>query len=101
MACNLSAPELRAAYDEYNRDGFEVVSVSIQETVPEVDAFVARYGLDYRFAMDTTAQISTLYEVSSTPTTFFITPAGTIADRTVGVVTGDWLESNIQEHLGT
>ena len=99
MACNLSAPELRAAYDTHSPHGFEVLSVSIQETVPEVDAFVARYGLAYDFAMDTTGEISTLYEVTSTPTTYFIAPDGTITDRTSGVVSQDWLTRNIDRVL--
>lgn len=101
MACNLSAPELRAAYDTHNPHGFEVLSVSIQETVPEVDAFVARYGLGYDFAMDTTGQISTMYDVTSTPTTYFIDPDGTIADRMAGVVDQDWLTRNIDRVLDT
>ncbi len=101
MACNASAPELRAAYDTHNPHGFEVLSVSIQETVPEVDAFVARYGLGYDFAIGRTGEISTLYGVASTPTTFFIAPDGTIVDSTAGVVTADWLNRNIEEHLDT
>ena len=75
--------------------------MSIQETIPEVDAFVARYGLGYEFAMDQTGEISTLYEVTSTPTTYFIAPDGTIADTTAGVVSQDWLNRNIDKYLGT
>ena len=62
---------------------------------------MARYGLGYEFAMDQTGEISTLYEVTSTPTTYFIAPDGTIADTTAGVVSQDWLNRNIDKYLGT
>lgn len=101
MACNASAPELRAAYDTHRAHGFEVLSVSIQEADSAVDDFVAKYGLDYQFLMDRTGQISTTYEVSTTPTTFFIAPDGTIADSTTGVVSQTWLEGNINDHIAT
>ena len=39
--------------------------------------------------------------VSTTPTTFFIAPDGTIADSTTGVVSQTWLEGNINEHIAT
>lgn len=100
MACNASAPELRAAYDTHNPHGLEVLSVSIQETTAEVDAFIARHGLDYPFLMDRTGEISTLYRVSSTPTTYFIAPDGTIVDQTSGVVTADWVERNALNYVG-
>ena len=92
---------MRAAYDTHRAHGFEVLSVSIQEADSAVDDFVAKYGLDYQFLMDRTGQISTTYEVSTTPTTFFIAPDGTIADTTRGVVSQAWLEGNINDHIST
>lgn len=92
---------MRAAYDTHNAHGFEVLSVSIQEPDIAVDDFVAKYGLGYQFLMDRTGEISATYEVSSTPTTFFIAPDGTIADVTTGVVSQNWLEGNINDYLAT
>lgn len=100
MACNASAPELRAAYDKHSPHGLEVLSVSIQENNAEVDAFIAQYGLDYPFLMDRTGEISTLYRVTSTPTTFFVAPDGTIVDQTAGVVSANWVEQNATSYLG-
>lgn len=92
---------MRAAYDTHNTHGFQVLSVSIQEADAAVDSFVAKYGLDYQFLMDRTGEISTTYEVSTTPTTFFIAPDGIIADSTTGVVSQNWLEGNINDQLAT
>lgn len=49
--------------------------------------------------MDTTGQISGIYEVTTTPTTYFIAPDGTIADRISGVVNQGWLERNINDYI--
>lgn len=89
------------AYDTHKAHGFEVLSVSIGESDDAVAGFVARYGLDYQFLMDRTGDISTTYEVSTTPTTFFIAPDGTIVDKLAGVVTEGWLEENIADHVAT
>jgi len=92
---------LRAAYEKYNDEGFEVLSVSIQEDDAVVAGFVQRYGLRYPFLMDRTGQISSDYRVVSTPTTYFIAPDGTIVDSIAGVVTGSWLEGNIDDYITT
>lgn len=89
---------MRAAYETHREHGFEVLSVSIQENDSVVREFAARHGLSYRFLMDRTGQITTTYEVTSTPTTYFIAPDGTIVDRASGVVSRDWLEDHIADH---
>ena len=92
---------MRAAYDNYSDQGFEVLSVSIQEGDAEVAGFIDTYGLTYPFLMDRTGQAATSYEVASTPTTYFIAPDGTIADSTAGVVSQSWLEANIDDYITT
>ncbi len=68
MACNASAPELRAAYDSYSDQGFEVLSVSNQEGDAEVAEFIEIHDLTYPMLMDRTGETSATYEVTSTPT---------------------------------
>ncbi len=91
---------MRAAYEKYQDQGFEVLSVSIQEGDAEVAEFVTRHGVSYPMLMDRSGEISASYEITSTPTTYFIAPDGTIADSTAGVVSRQWLESNIVDHVG-
>ena len=91
---------MRAAYEKYQDQGFEVLSVSIQEGDAEVAEFVARHGVSYPMLMDRSGAISASYEITSTPTTYFIAPDGTIADSTSGVVSRQWLESNIGDYVG-
>jgi len=92
---------LRAAYENYQDQGFEVLSVSIREGDPEVAEFMDRYGLTYPMLMDRTGQVSNIYQIASTPTTYFIAPDGTIVDTLAGVVSQRWLEENIQNYLST
>lgn len=90
---------MRAAYDNYSDQGFEVLSVSVQEGDAEVAQFIDRYALTYPLLMDRTGQISTNYEVTATPTTYFISPDGTIVDSIAGVVSQTWLEKNINTFM--
>lgn len=95
MPCNASAPELRAAYEKYRDDGFEILSVSIQEDEAALGEFIDRYGLEYPFLLDPDGRVSLDYGVSTTPTTFFIDPDGEIVDVLAGTVDRRWLERNI------
>lgn len=92
---------MRAAYETHKTHGFEVLSVSVGETDAAIEGFVTKHGLDYRFLMDRTGDISTTYEVTTTPTTYFIAPDGTIADSLTGVVTRDWLDDHIANYVAT
>ena len=92
---------MRAAYDNYSDQGFEVLSVSVQEGDAEVAGFIDTYGLTYPFLMDRTGQISITYGVTTTPTTYFIAPDGTIADSIAGVVSQSWLERNLNDYIAT
>ena len=73
--------------------------MSLQEGEAEVAAFIDRYGLTYPFLMDRSGQMVTAYDISSTPTTYFIAPDGTISGRLAGVVSQAWLEKNLADHI--
>lgn len=90
---------MRTAYDKYKDQGFEVLSVSVQEGENEVAHFIDRYGLTYPFLMDFTGDVSVEYGVATTPTTYFISPDGTIVDTLAGVVRASWLEDNIRDYV--
>ena len=49
--------------------------------------------------MDRSGQASTAYSISTTPTTYFIAPDGTIVDSLAGVVSQSWLAGNIDNYL--
>ncbi len=90
---------MRAAYDKYQDQGFEVLSISVREDDAPVADFVARYGLTYPFLMDRSGSTSVDYGVATTPTTYFISPDGELVDSLPGVVSQRWLEGNITQFL--
>ncbi len=90
---------MRAAYEKYREDGFEILSVSVEEDDAAVAGFVEQYGLDYPFLLDRDATVSIDFEVTSTPTTFFISPDGEIVDTLAGTVNRGWLERNIVRYI--
>lgn len=49
--------------------------------------------------MDRSASASTAYAISTTPTTYFIAPDGSVVDSRAGVVSRDWLERHIDDYL--
>jgi thioredoxin-related protein len=49
--------------------------------------------------IDRTGAVTADYEVSGTPTTYFIAPDGTIVDELPGVVSQRWLEGNLDNYI--
>ena len=92
---------MRAAYENHREEGFAVLSVSIRESDQVIRDFISRHDLTYPFLMDRDGSASLDFEVTSTPTTFFIGPDGTITDTKAGMVSQDWLERLIIESTDT
>ena len=92
---------MRAAYENHREEGFTVLSVSIRESDQVIRDFISRHDLTYPFLMDRDGSASLDFEVTSTPTTFFIGPDGTITDTKAGMVSQDWLERLIVESTDT
>jgi len=92
---------LRAAYENHREKGFTVLSVSIRESDQVIRDFISHHDLTYPFLMDRDGSASLDFEVTSTPTTFFIGPDGTILDTKAGMVSQDWLERLIIESTDT
>lgn len=92
---------MRAAYETHNGHGFEVLSISVGERDAEVEGFIDKHDLTYQFLMDRTGEISNAYEITTTPTTYFIAPDGTVVDTVAGVVTEAWLERNLDDYIAT
>lgn len=90
---------MREAYGKYNKDGFTVISISVQEKQEAVASFINRHDLPYPFALDVDGGAAKQYSVYTTPTTYFIGPDGTIVSFLPGTVDRYWLENNLQVAL--
>lgn len=79
--CQGETPVLRSLDEQYGDKGLAIVGIAVQETtVDNVRDYAERYGLGYRIAFDTKADIFRLYRVYALPTQFFIGADGTILD---------------------
>jgi len=92
---------LRAAYENHQEEGFAVLSVSVRESDQVIREFISRHDLTYPFLMDRDGSASLDFKVTSTPTTFFIGPDGTILGTKAGMVSRKWLEGHIRTSTGT
>ena len=86
---------MREAYNTYQADGFVVLVVSIQESNTAVEDFKAAHRLDNTFLMDSDGTISQNYNIYTTPTTYFINPDGLITDVLPGILTEQWIATNM------
>lgn len=80
-------------------DDLTILFVDQEEPVQLVLDFAARYGLTSTFLMDTTGAIGSTYRLRATPTTYFIDPSGVVQDINIGVVTFNWLKTNVERSL--
>ncbi|MBI3566536.1 MAG: TlpA family protein disulfide reductase, partial [Elusimicrobia bacterium] len=94
-SCKEELPALRALQERSATDGFELLSVSVDDDAAKVvPPFAAAHGLNYpllyadRRTMDA-------YAVRMLPTTFLIAPDGTIARRYVGPLDARAVENDI------
>ncbi len=58
--------------------------------------FAFEHGLESTFLMDYDGAVGRTYQLYSTPTTYFIDPAGVVQDFQVGIVDLAWLTANVQ-----
>ena len=84
--CKAEMPAMQRVYADYADQGLTIVAVNFtaNDPRPNVEAFVARYGLTFPIPLDEGGQVFATYRVYSLPTTFFVGPDGVIRDIVVG-----------------
>jgi|tagenome__1003787_1003787.scaffolds.fasta_scaffold20946335_2 peroxiredoxin len=98
--CQGETPVLRDMDEAYRDKGLAIVGVAVQETtVDNVKDYAERYGLQYRIAFDTSADIFRLYRVYALPTQFFVAPDGTILEVVNGPLSDQDAEARIKAWL--
>ena len=87
---------LQRAFASRSEDGLAILAVSAKDTVDDVQAFRAEFGLTFTLAMDQDESISSgLYEIPGQPATFVLDRDGTIIARHYGLL----VESQLDEIL--
>ncbi len=94
IPCRAELPNVHRVYDRHRRDGFEVVSVSIDEAADaaKLAAAVTEERITWPSVHDVTRRVRTAYAVTAVPATFLIASDGRIAATDV---TGATLETAV------
>lgn len=79
-------PALERVYREYNDNGFTILAVNAtdQDQIENVRSFAREMSLSFPVLLDESGEISTAYQLSALPTSFFISADGVIQKVVVG-----------------
>lgn len=78
--CQAETPDIVQAYRKYgSKISFISVNLTNQDTLPNVQAFVKKFGIQYPVLIDKTSYASNLYDVIAIPTSFFMTAKASLS----------------------
>ncbi len=81
--CIVEMPDMQRLQNTM-ADSIQIVGIDLRESRSTVLRFVIRYGYTWTFVLDTTGDVSTTYEVTGIPTSYFIDANGVIVRKFVG-----------------
>lgn len=84
--CRSEMPAMQKIYQEHGPDDFVILAVNNtrRDTLSDVENFVTEQGLTFPILLDSNGQVSSLYQVHSLPTSFFIDRDGIIYEIIIG-----------------
>ncbi|HEY9152721.1 MAG TPA: TlpA disulfide reductase family protein [Anaerolineales bacterium] len=84
--CRAEMQTIEKVYQEYQDQGLVVLGVdsTVQDDPTAIAPFVKQYGITFPILLDVNGEASSLYELRSLPTSFFIGRDGVIQDIVVG-----------------
>lgn len=96
--CVDETPLLQEYYEKYKDDGFVILGVNLNESQVSVSGFVRQFNVTYPILLDK-EQVRKQYGVNRFPTTFFISPDGTIMEKWIGEIKEPQLEPRVRRLL--
>ena len=103
--CHGEMPDIQALYDKYGDNGeVAILGVAFPNASGETDAervkaFLSDNGYTYPVVMDEGGTLLDVYRVVSYPTTFMISPDGSIFGYVTGALTQDIMQQIIDQTL--
>jgi cytochrome c biogenesis protein CcmG, thiol:disulfide interchange protein DsbE len=99
IPCRQEHRALSEAWGRYRERGVVVLGVSFEDPKDAALAFREELGGDWPLVEDPGSATAIDYGVFGVPETFVIAPDGTIAAKTTGAVTYEWLTEHIEAAL--
>lgn len=79
--CKREIPNIKAAYDKYHGDKFDVLSVAVWDKVEDTIEAAKEHGVVWNQILDAQKVPTELYQIQGIPTLILIGPDGTIVKR--------------------
>jgi peroxiredoxin len=97
--CRAEVPDLQAAYEVRQGDGFVVLGVNVEESRTTVEPFVAGFGVTYPVLLDETGEVLKLYRAIGLPMSIMVDREGLIQARHIGYLSAGQLEDYLEQVL--
>ena len=104
--CRSEMPEIQKLYEKYgnNEEDLVVLGIAAPEygdegTVEEIKEFLSENEYTFPVVMDETWEMFYWYGISAFPTTFMIDAEGNVYGYVQGAITGDMMESIVQQTM--
>lgn len=91
VPCAVEMPELQQLYDSHRADGLRVLAVNMAEQPHQVRAWRDEHSLTFDLLLDPEGAIAQAYRLRAWPSTFVISPSGTITQVYFGPVSAQQL----------
>jgi cytochrome c biogenesis protein CcmG/thiol:disulfide interchange protein DsbE len=101
VECKIEADLLEQTWRDYKDDGVVFLGVAYVDVEPKSLAYLEEYGITYPNAPDLRSSISSKYEITGVPETFFIDKNGEIAHIQIGPVNKTMLVGLLDQLLAT
>ena len=93
-------PELIAAQERYRAEGLVVLAVNLshQDTIAQVEAFVAEFEPNFPVLLDSKGEVSDkLYGARGLPMSIFVDRTGIVRRIYVGALSREWINRSLAE----
>lgn len=95
--CRIEMPDLEAAYQEYNDQGFVVLAVNREESPETIQPFVDELDLSFPVLLDQEGVIQDDFNVTGYPTTYVIDENGVITRWNPGFLVEEQIQQFIED----
>lgn len=95
--CRSEIPSMTALYDHYAEKGLNIVAVSVDRDLGNLDAFMQEYRMPFLVLHDAESNVSRQYGVYRYPESFLIDREGRVVEHLVGA--RDWMSDSIRSTI--
>lgn len=87
--CVKEMPDMEKLYQETKDSDLVMLAINVGEDKKTVEDFIAKQNFSFTVLLDTTGEVSQLYQVSGLPTSYFIDTHGHLANGATGTISLD------------